>query len=96
VAASAERDNSTHARPSKHLLPTANGFTYVWTIEGWFYATVVIDLFSRRVIGWSKSAAMTAQLVTDALVMAIWRRGKPANDVQRFRTIRQGWRLESG
>ena len=37
----------------------------------------VIDLFSRRVVGWSMSAAMTAQFVTDALVMAIWRRGKP-------------------
>ena len=37
----------------------------------------VIDLFSRRVVGWSMSAAMTAQLVTDALVMAIWRRGRP-------------------
>jgi putative transposase len=36
----------------------------------------VIDLFSRRVVGWSMSATMTAQLVTDALVMAIWRRGK--------------------
>ncbi len=34
-------------------------------------------LFSRRVVGWSMSAGMTAQLVTDALVMAIWRRGKP-------------------
>jgi putative transposase len=37
----------------------------------------VIDLFSRRVVGWSMSATMTAQLVTDALLMAIWRRGKP-------------------
>jgi putative transposase len=37
----------------------------------------VIDLFSRRVVGWSMSATMTAQLVTDALMMAIWRRGKP-------------------
>jgi putative transposase len=36
----------------------------------------VIDLFSRRVVGWSMSTAMTAQLVTHALVMAIWRRGK--------------------
>jgi transposase InsO family protein len=33
----------------------------------------VVDLFSRRVVGWSMSAAMTAQFVTDALVMAIWR-----------------------
>ena len=52
-------------------------FTYVWTAEGWLYVAAVIDLFSRRVVGWSMSATMTAQLVTDALVMAIWRRGKP-------------------
>jgi Integrase core domain len=52
-------------------------FTYVWTAEGWLYVAIVIDLFSRRVVGWSMSAAMTAQLVTDALVTAIWRRGKP-------------------
>jgi putative transposase len=52
-------------------------FTYVWTAEGWLYVAAVIDLFSRRVVGWSMNAAMTAQLVTDALVMAIWRRGKP-------------------
>src|SRR5512132_1680132 len=52
-------------------------FTYVWTAEGWLYVAAVIDLFSRRVVGWSMRAAMTAQLVTDALVMAIWRRGKP-------------------
>jgi len=52
-------------------------FTYIWTAEGWLYAADVIDLFSRRVVGWSMSAPMTAELVTDALVMAIWRRGKP-------------------
>jgi putative transposase len=52
-------------------------FTYVWTAEGWLNVAAVIDLFSRRVVGWSMSAGMTAQLVTDALVMAIWRRGKP-------------------
>jgi len=52
-------------------------FTYIWTAEGWLYVAAMIDLFSRRVVGWSMSAAMTAQLVTDALTMAIWRRGKP-------------------
>ena len=52
-------------------------FTYIWTAEGWLYVAAVVDLFSRRVVGWSMSAGMTAQLVTDALVMAIWRRGKP-------------------
>jgi transposase InsO family protein len=53
-------------------------FTYVWTAEGWLYVAAVVDLFSRRMIGWSMNTAMTAQLVTDALVMAIWRRGKPS------------------
>jgi putative transposase len=53
-------------------------FTYVWTAEGWLYVAAVIDLFSRRVVGWSMSATMTAQLVTDALIMALWRRGRVA------------------
>jgi putative transposase len=62
--------------------PSANrkwvaDFTYIWTAEGWLYVAAVVDLFSRRVVGWSMSAAMTAQFVTDALMMAIWRRGKP-------------------
>ena len=52
-------------------------FTYILTAEGWLYVAAVIDLFSRRVVGWSMSATMAAQLVTDALMMAIWRRGKP-------------------
>jgi len=52
-------------------------FTYIWTAEGWLYVAAVVDLFSRRVVGWSMSATMTAQLVADALVMAVWRRGKP-------------------
>jgi len=52
-------------------------FTYIWTAEGWLYVAAVLDLFSRRVVGWSMSATMTAQLVTDALLMAIWRRGRP-------------------
>ena len=52
-------------------------FTYIWTSEGWLYVAAVIDLYSRRVVGWSMSATMTAQFVTDALVMAMWRRGRP-------------------
>jgi putative transposase len=49
-------------------------FTYVWTSEGWLFVAVVLDLFARRVVGWSMHATMTAQLVTDALTMAVWRR----------------------
>jgi putative transposase len=50
-------------------------FTYIWTREGWLFFAVVLDLFSRRVVGWSMQETMTAQLVIDALLMAIWRRG---------------------
>lgn len=51
-------------------------FTYVWTREGWLFVAVVLDLFSRRIVGWSMQSEMTAQLVADALVMAVWRRGR--------------------
>jgi putative transposase len=50
-------------------------FTYIWTAEGWLYAAVVLDLYSRRVVGWLMHSSMTSQLVTDALMMAVWRRG---------------------
>jgi len=52
-------------------------FTYIWSAEGWLYLAVVLDLFARRIVGWSMKSAMTTDLVTDALIMAIWRRGKP-------------------
>jgi len=48
--------------------------TYVWTQEGWLYLAVVIDLCTRKVVGWSMSSRMKAKLVCDALLMAIWRR----------------------
>ena len=51
-------------------------FTYIWTAEGWLYVSVVFDLFSRRVVGWSMKADRDASLVMDALIMAVWRRGK--------------------
>lgn len=55
-------------------------FTYVWTSEGWLYVAAVLDLFSRRIVGWSMQPAMTSTLVTDALMMAVWRRG-PADQL---------------
>jgi transposase InsO family protein/transposase-like protein len=51
--------------------------TYLWTEEGWMYLAVVIDLYSRKVIGWSMSTRMKASLACDALTMALWRRGFP-------------------
>ena len=48
--------------------------TYVWTAEGWLYLAVVIDLYSRKVVGWSMGSRMKAQLVCDSLTMAMWQR----------------------
>ena len=48
--------------------------TYINTQEGWLYLAVVIDLFSRKEVGWSMSSRMKAELVCDALKMAIWQR----------------------
>lgn len=52
-------------------------FTYIWSAEGWLYVAVVLDLYSRRVVGWCMQASMSSQLVADALMMAVWRRGRP-------------------
>jgi transposase-like protein len=46
--------------------------TYLWTEEGWLYLATVIDLYSRKVVGWSMAERMTATLVCEALTMALW------------------------
>jgi len=51
--------------------------TYIWTRAGWLYLAVVMDLYSRSIIGWSINKRMTQQLVSDALTMALFRRGFP-------------------
>ena len=48
--------------------------TYIKTFEGWLYLAVVIDLFSRAVIGWSMQSRIDRELVISALLMGIWRR----------------------
>lgn len=84
---SAGRSSSAHAIAANLLnrdfaaaapnLKWAADFTYVWTAEGWLYVAAVMDLYSRRIVGWSMQATMTSQLVTDALMMALHRRGRP-------------------
>jgi putative transposase len=54
--------------------------TYIKTHEGWLYLAVVIDLFSRRVVGWSAQPRMTTDLALQALLAAVWRR-KPRTRV---------------
>jgi len=78
--------NSNHKKPlfenvlNREFSPIApdrayaSDITYVWTQEGWLYLAVVIDLFSRKVVGWSMSSRMKASLVCDALTMALWQR----------------------
>ena len=51
--------------------------TYLWTDEGWLYLAVLLDLYSRKVIGWAMRERMTADLVVDALQMALWNRRMP-------------------
>jgi putative transposase len=52
----------------------AGDITYVWTTEGWLYLAVVLDLYSRTVIGWALAARLTGDLTQQALTMAIRRR----------------------
>jgi putative transposase len=51
--------------------------TYLWTLEGWLYLAVIIDLYSRKVVGWALDSHLKMSLVLEALRMAYWRR-KPA------------------
>lgn len=52
----------------------AADITYIWTREGWLYLAVVMDLFSRRIIGWSMQPRLHKELVLDALCMALHQR----------------------
>jgi len=57
--------------PDEHWV---TDITYIRTHEGWLYLAVVVDLFSRKVIGWSMQPRMTKDIVLNALLMAVWRR----------------------
>ena len=54
--------------------------TYIRTHEGWLYLAVVLDLFSRQIVGWSMQGRMDKELVVSALLMALWKR-KPQQTV---------------
>ena len=81
--------NSNHDRPvAPNLLDReflvdqpdtvyAGDITYIPTDEGWLYLAILIDLYSRAVVGWAMSDRMTAQLANDALMMAVWKRKPP-------------------
>ena len=54
--------------------------TYIRTWQGWLYLAVVIDLYSRNIVGWSMKPTLAKEIVIDALLMAVWRR-KPKTKV---------------
>jgi len=54
--------------------------TYIRTWEGWLYLAAVMDLHSRKIVGWSMKPTLHRELVIDAMLMAVWRR-KPKNQV---------------
>jgi len=74
VAPNLLNQNFEATRPNEKLV---SDITYIWTDEGWLYLAVVMDLYSRMVVGWALSDRMTTPLVIDALQMALWRRKMP-------------------
>ena len=68
VADNVLRRDFTVAQPN---LAWVTDITYIWTQEGWLYLAVILDLFSRRVVGWSMSPQITRQLAIDALTMGL-------------------------
>lgn len=85
--------DSTHAKPVapdlieqdfRAAAPNqkwVSDISYVWTDEGWLYLAVVMDLYSRAIVGWSMHRRMTQHLVCDALTMALFRRHNPRGTI---------------
>ena len=68
----------TASKPNEVLVSV---ITYIWTTEGWLYLAIVMDLFSRQIVGWSMSNRITKSLVMNALRMAFWRRRPSAGTI---------------
>lgn len=74
VAENLLNQNFSTERPNQAWV---SDITYIQTDEGWMYLAVVLDLYSRKVVGWAMDSRMTATLVCDALLMALFRRKFP-------------------
>ena len=62
----------------------AADISYAWTLEGWLYLAIVMELFSRQIVGWAVSRRLKKQLALDALAMAYWRRKPNAGLIHHF------------
>ena len=78
VAPNLLQQNFLAHRPNEKWV---SDIAYCWTEEGWLYLAVVMDLYSRKIIGWAMSERMTKGLVIDALQMAIWGRKPPRGTI---------------
>ena len=74
VAPNLLEQNFTAKAPNQKWV---SDITYIWTDAGWLYLAVVLDLYSRLVVGWAMGERMTASLVCEALTLALWRRKMP-------------------
>jgi transposase InsO family protein len=74
IYATAYSNPNTITYPLRHDHLDFQDGIYLWTDEGWLYLTVILDLFSRQVVGWSMQPHMRTKLVSDALRMAWFRR----------------------
>jgi transposase InsO family protein len=64
-------------QPEKPNQVWTTDITYIWTAQGWLYLAIVVDLFSRKIIGWATQDHMRTALCKEALLMAWWRRKRP-------------------
>lgn len=67
-------------RPLGRYRASARPYTYIRTWQGWLYLAVVVDLYARKVVGWSMKPILAREIVLDALLMAVWRR-KPKQQI---------------
>jgi len=68
-----------HFQTDERNIAWVSDTTFIPTRQGWLFLAVILDLFSRQVIGWAMGNKNDSQLVSDALTMAIWRRGQVEN-----------------
>ena len=76
VAPNLLRQDFSASQPNQKWV---SDITYIHTDEGWLYLATLLELYSRKIIGWSMSERMATSLVSDALTMAVFRRHRPKN-----------------
>jgi hypothetical protein len=73
-----EGGSRKRTRRKPRTAPRPDPYTYVETLEGYLFLAVVMDMWSRKIVGWSMRDDLKAELVVDALAMAVTRRRPPA------------------